>query len=123
MLLTTSTDLPNLSISRYFGVISATSFIGSDERELYLTALEAAADGVTAPLERLEEEARRRTIDELRFKAGELKADAIVGLQIDHRVIDPARNLVMIFAAGTAVRIHSFSQSMFKKTDSQPGWG
>lgn len=107
MLLTTTTDIPNMSFSRYFGVVSATAFIGGEERELYQKALDAAADGVMAPLERLEEEARRTAIDLLRFKASELNANAIIGLQIDHRTIDPERNLVMIYAAGTAVRTNA----------------
>lgn len=122
MLLTTTANLPNLSIIRYFGVISATTFIGSEEREIYMTALEAAADGITTPLERLEQEARRQAIDLLRYKATELNADAIVGLQIDHRVIDPARNLVMIFAAGTAVQTSQKSREMEMRGSGQPGW-
>lgn len=122
MLLSTTNDLPNLPIARYFGVISATTFIGSDEREIYLTALDAAADGLTAPLERLEQEARRRVIDLLRYKANELNADAIIGLQIDHRVIDAQRNLVMIFAAGTAVQTSQKSREMGPRKGGQQGW-
>lgn len=104
MLLTTTSDLPNLGITQYFGVISATAFIGGEDRSVYRDALDAAADGVLAPLERLEQEARRRAVDLLRYKAGELRADAVIGMQTDHRTIDAERNLVMIFVAGTAVQ-------------------
>ena len=122
MLLTTTTDLPGLHITRYFGVISATSFIGSEEREIYLTALDAAADGIPSPLERLEQEARRQALELLRDKASELHADAIIGLQIDHRIIDATRNLMMIFVAGAAVQTSQKTRETYLRMGSQPDW-
>lgn len=121
MLLTTTSSLPNITFTRYFGVVSATAFIGGDDRSVYRDALDAAADGVIAPLERLEQEARRAAIDLLRFKAGELNADAIIGLQIDHRVISAEHNLVMIFAAGTAVQTGMGGQKI-PQTVGSGGW-
>lgn len=121
MLLTTTTDIPNMQFSRYFGVISATSIVGGDEREVYHAALDAAADGVIAPLERLEQEARANAIDLLRFKASELQADAVIGLQIDHRTICAKRNLMMVFVAGTAVRTSAMA-SPSRQTVGGQGW-
>lgn len=123
MLLTTTSDLPNMHVTRFFGVVSATTFIGGDDREVFNDAIAAAADGVIAPLERLEQEARRAAIDLLRFKASELNADAIIGLQIDHRTIDEKNNLVMIFAAGTAVQTNVRSvPRQGPQTVGNPGW-
>lgn len=123
MLLTTTDQIPNLPIQRYFGVISATAFVGGDEREVLIAALDAAADGLTAPYERLEQEARRLALDFLRYKATELQADAIIGLRIEHRIMDPNRSLAMIFVAGTAVQTSAAAQP--RQADSwgqNPGW-
>ena len=122
MLLTTTTDLHGLRVEHYFGVISATAFLGGDDREVLQTALDAAADGLLAPLERLEAEARANAIDLLRFKASELLADAIIGLQIEHRTLDAGRNLLMVFVAGTAVRTSGSGSLGGGQTVGHGGW-
>jgi len=104
MLTTSVPTLQNRNISNYLGVVSGTAIIGGEDRETLIAALAAAADGVPIAYERLEREARLLAMDRMRDQAKHAGANAIVGVQIRHEVVDATKQLTIIFAMGTAVK-------------------
>lgn len=105
-MLTTSTDtIQNQQINNYIGMVSGTAIIGGEDREVLLAALAAAADGIPMPYERLEREARLLAMDRMRDQAREAGANAVIGVQVKHEVMDTERHLTMVFAVGTAVKL------------------
>lgn len=104
-MLTSSTDtLQNTVISQYIGMVSGTAIIGGEDREILLAAVAAAADGIPMPYERLEREARLLALDRMRDQAREAGANAVIGVQVKHEVMDANQHLTMVFAMGTAVK-------------------
>ncbi len=105
MLTTTTNDLQPRNISNYVGVVSGTAIIGGEDREALLAALAAAADGIPVAYERLEREARLLAMDRMRDQAERAGANAIVGLKVRHEVLDATRQVTLVFAMGTAVKV------------------
>lgn len=105
MLTTTTDTLQNRQIMQYFGIVSASAAVGGDDRETLTTALDAAADGVSAPYERLEREARLLAMDLMRERAAEVGANAIISVRTEHRVMDAGRSLSVVFVEGTAIKM------------------
>lgn len=105
MLTTTTDTLYNRPITKYFGIVSASTVIGGDDRDTLTAALDAAADGVSAPYERLEREARLLAMDLMRERAKEVGANAIIAVRTEHRIVDAGRGISVVSASGTAVTI------------------
>jgi len=103
MLTTTTDQIHATQVKSYIGMVSGTSIIGGEDRELLLTALAAAADGIPMAYERLEKEARLQAIDRMRDQAKEAGGHAVIGVQVKHEVMDAEQHITMVFAMGTAV--------------------
>lgn len=108
MLTTTVDQLTTHNVIQYLGVVSGSAIIGGEERGILAAALGAAADGIPAPYERLEREARLRAMDLMREQAELVGGQAIIGLQIKHEVLDASRQITLILALGTAVKLQGW---------------
>ncbi|MEM9258948.1 MAG: heavy metal-binding domain-containing protein [Bacteroidota bacterium] len=105
MLTTTTDTLQHRQITQYFGIVSASAVVGGEDRDTLTDALDAAADGVSSPYERLEREARLLAMDLMRERAAEVGANAIIAVRTEHRVVDPRREISVVFVMGTAVKL------------------
>jgi uncharacterized protein YbjQ (UPF0145 family) len=61
--------------------------------------------GRSATYERELQHARDIALDEMREKAAELGANAIVGVDLDYEVLGQSNGMLMVSASGTAVCI------------------
>lgn len=105
MLTTTTDQISATQVKSYIGMVSGTSIIGGEDRELLLTALAAAADGIPMAYERLEKEARLQAIERMRDQAKEAGGQAVIGVRVKHEVMDADQHITMVFAMGTAVNL------------------
>ncbi len=105
MLTTTSDQLGEAQVKTYIGIVSGTSIIGGEDRDLLLAALTAAADGIPMAYERLEREARLQAIDRMRERAKDAGGNAVIGVRVKHEVMDGEQHITMVFAMGTAVEL------------------
>ena len=105
MLTTTTDQIQATQVKSFIGMVSGTSIIGGEDRELLLTALAAAADGIPMAYERLEKEARLQAIDRMRDQAKEAGGHAVIGVRVKHEVMDAEQHITMVFAMGTAVEL------------------
>jgi uncharacterized protein YbjQ (UPF0145 family) len=105
MLTTTTDQLGPTHVKNYIGMVSGTSIIGGEDRELLLTALAAAADGIPMAYERLEKEARLQAIERMRDQAKGAGGSAVIGVRVKHEVLDADEHITMVFAMGTAVAL------------------
>jgi uncharacterized protein YbjQ (UPF0145 family) len=105
MLTTTTEQIMSTQVKSFIGMVSGTSIIGGEDRELLLTALAAAADGIPMAYERLEKEARLQAIDRMREQAKGAGGHAVLGVRVKHEVMDAEQHITMVFAMGTAVEL------------------
>jgi uncharacterized protein YbjQ (UPF0145 family) len=103
VLLTTTPTIEGYRVESYLGVISAEVVLGTG----FLSELGASlADLLGSRASKFQDklkEAREVTLRELRTKALELQANAVVGVDLDYSVL--SNNMLMVVANGTAARI------------------
>ena len=96
MIITTTNSIEGRQITEYLGVVSAESVHGINVVRDFFTGMR---------LERALKEARAEVTDEIRERAGVLRADAIVGLNFEISMPSGRGGMLVVFATGTAVRL------------------
>lgn len=83
MIITTTHRIEGRQITEYLGVVSAESVHGINVVRDFFTGMRDFFGGRSQTLERALKEARAEVTDEIRERAGVLRADAIVGLNFE----------------------------------------
>ncbi|MGP3726071.1 YbjQ family protein [Cereibacter sphaeroides] len=103
-LLLTTEAAHNLTVQRRIGIVSAERIFGLSAFKDLLVSARDLVGGKSTTLERAFQDARREALDELRLRAIELGADAVVGVAFTHAEIGTSA-MVMVAVTGTAVTL------------------
>ena len=106
MIVTTTHTIDGRKITEYIGVVSAESVHGINVVRDFFTGMRDFFGGRSQTLERALKEARAEVTDEIRERAGGLRADAIVGLNFEISMPSGRGGMLVVFATGTAVRLN-----------------
>ena len=106
MIVTTTHTIDGRKITDYLGVVSAESVHGINVVRDFLTGVRDFFGGRSQTLERALKEARAEVTAEIRDRAGDLRADAIVGLDFEISMPSGRGGMLVVFATGTAVRLN-----------------
>lgn len=103
MLLSTTTAIEGRPVNRYLGVVTGEAIIGANIfRDMFATVRDIVG-GRSATYERGLAEARDVAMAEMRKKAQELGANAVIGIDIDYEVLGQNNGMLMVSVSGTAV--------------------
>lgn len=105
LLLTTTPTLEGRPIRSYCGLVCGETILGANLFRDFLASVRDVVGGRSAAYEQALQRARQDAIDELRGRAAELGADAVVGLSIDVEVLGTGNGMLMVVATGTAVQL------------------
>lgn len=105
MIITTTNSIEGRQITEYLGVVSAESVHGINVVRDFFTGMRDFFGGRSQTLERALKEARAEVTDEIRERAGVLRADAIVGLDFEISMPSGRGGMLVVFATSTAVRL------------------
>jgi uncharacterized protein YbjQ (UPF0145 family) len=103
MLLTTTTVLEGKPVSRYLGVVTGEAIIGANVFRDLFASVRDIVGGRSATYERGLAEAREVAMKEMQLRAGELGANAVIGIDIDYEVLGQNNGMLMVSVSGTAV--------------------
>jgi uncharacterized protein YbjQ (UPF0145 family) len=103
MLLTTTTVLEGKPVSRYLGVVTGEAIIGANVFRDLFASVRDIVGGRSATYERGLAEAREVAMKEMQQRAGELGANAVIGIDIDYEVLGQNNGMLMVSVSGTAV--------------------
>lgn len=106
MIVTTTHTIDGRKITDYLGVVSAESVHGINVVRDFFTGVRDFFGGRSQTLERALKEARAEVTAEIRDRAGDLRADAIVGLDFEVSMPSGRGGMLVVFATGTAVRLN-----------------
>lgn len=106
MIVTTTHTIDGRKITDYLGVVSAESVHGINVVRDFFTGVRDFFGGRSQTLERALKEARAQVTAEIRDRAGDLRADAIVGLDFEISMPSGRGGMLVVFATGTAVRLN-----------------
>lgn len=105
MIVTTTPTVEGSTIIEYKGIVFGEVINGIDFIKDFAAGLTNFFGGRSNSYEGELIQAREDAIKEMKMRARELGANAIVGIDIDYEVLGQANNMLMVTASGTAVVI------------------
>lgn len=105
MLVTTTDTLSGFEITEYLGIVTGETVSGANIIRDVMASVRDFVGGRSAAYEEEVGNARQCSVDELTDRARLLGADAVVGVSLDYETLGARAAMIMVTAAGTAVRI------------------
>lgn len=102
MIVTTTPSVEGRPIAEYHGIVVGEAILGANVFRDLFAGITDIIGGRSGAYEQELGKARETALDEMRARAAELGANAVVGVDLDYEVIN---NMLMVSASGTAVRL------------------
>jgi uncharacterized protein YbjQ (UPF0145 family) len=103
MLVTTTPTVEGRRISKYCGIVTGEAILGANVFKDLFAGIRDIVGGRSATYERELQRARDIALAELQERAGQLGANAVVGIDLDYEVLGQGNGMLMVSASGTAV--------------------
>jgi len=103
MLVTTTPNVEGRIIAKYCGIVTGEAILGANLFKDLFAGIRDIVAGRSATYERELQRARDIALAELQERAGQLGANAVVGVDLDYEGIGEGNGMLMVSASGTAV--------------------
>ncbi len=101
MILTTTNQVEGRRIREYRGIVHGETIVGANIFKDFMASVRDVFGGRSGAYERELKKAREIALEELSQEAKRLKANAVVGIDLDYEVV--GQSMLMVTASGTAV--------------------
>ncbi len=105
MILSTTPTIEGRTIIEYKAVVFGEVIAGVDFLRDIAASIRNFVGGRSGSYEEELIRAREQAMDEMRHRAEQLGADAVVGIDIDYEVLGANNGMLMVTASGTAVKL------------------
>lgn len=105
MIVTTTQTVDGRKIVDYRGIVTGEAIMGANIFRDLLAGIRDIVGGRSAAWEKEIQRARELALKEMEEQARALGADAVVGVDLDYEVVGANGSMLMVTAAGTAVRL------------------
>jgi uncharacterized protein YbjQ (UPF0145 family) len=105
MLITTTPTVEGRPVKEYLGIVTGEAIMGTNVVRDMFAGVRDIVGGRSATYEKALLEAQKIALEELGHRAGQVGADAVVGVDLDYEVLGKNNGMLMVTAAGTAVRL------------------
>ena len=105
MIVTTTPSVEGRRITEYKGVVFGEVIAGVNFVKDFVAGLSNFFGGRSGTYEEELINARQQALAEMKQRAAQLGADAVVGVDIDYEVLGADNGMLMVTASGTAVRL------------------
>lgn len=105
MIISTTGNIEGQAIKEYKGIVFGETIIGANIIKDFLAGIRDIVGGRSGSYERVVMEARETSLREMRERAEQLGANAIVGVKVDYETMGTGNGMMMVVTSGTAVRI------------------
>jgi uncharacterized protein YbjQ (UPF0145 family) len=103
MLVTTTPTVEGRKITKYCGIVTGEAVLGANVFKDLFAGIRDIVGGRSATYERELQRARDIALTELQERAGQMGANAVVGVDLDYEVLGQGNGMLMVSASGTAV--------------------
>jgi len=104
MLLTTTSTIQGKEIEQYYGLVSYETIIGANIFRDFLAGVRDIVGGRSGSYEEVLKKAKEECLREISAQAVAMGANAIIGIDLDYETVGNGGSMLMVTAAGTAVR-------------------
>ena len=105
MLLSTTPTIEGHSIREYKRIVTGETIIGANFMKHFCAGIRDIIGGRSGSYEKVLREAKDTALDEMRQRAADLGANAVVGIDIDYETVGQSGSMLMVAVSGTAVVI------------------
>lgn len=105
MIVSTTPTIEGRPVQEYLGIVSGETIIGANIFRDFFASIRDIVGGRSASYEEVLRQAKDAALQELQEKAVALGANAVVGVDLDYETVGERGSMLMVTAAGTAVRI------------------
>lgn len=105
MLITTTPTIEGRPIQDYRGIVTGEVIIGANVFKDFMAGMRDFFGGRSGSYEKVLIEAKDAAMKEMSERAEALRANAIVGVDIDYETIGQGNSMIMVACSGTAVVI------------------
>ena len=99
----TTPSIEGRRITRYCGIVTGEAIMGANVFKDLFAGIRDIVGGRSATYEAELRKARTIALDELALAAGELGANAVVGIDLDYETVGGQGSMLMVTVSGTAV--------------------
>jgi uncharacterized protein YbjQ (UPF0145 family) len=103
MQLTTTPSIEGKHVVKYCGVIAGEAILGANLFKDLFAGIRDLVGGRSGTYEKELQRAREIALEELRQRAQDLGANAVIGIDIDYEIMGKENGMLMVSASGTAV--------------------
>lgn len=105
MLVTTTHNVEGKRIVEYKGLVAGEAILGANLFRDLFASIRDIVGGRAGSYEKVLGDARKTAVSEMTGKAEQLGANAVIGVDLDYETVGTNGSMLMVTAAGTAVRI------------------
>ena len=105
MLLTTTPQVEGREITEYMGIVTGEAIMGANIFRDLFAGIRDIVGGRSAAYEKEFLKAQKIALEEVEYRAGQIGANAVVGIDLDYEVLGKSGSMLMVTASGTAVKI------------------
>ncbi len=105
MIKTTTPSVDGQAVTEYLGVVTGEAILGANVFRDLFAGIRDIVGGRSGAYEESLRRAREEALREMAVEAKERGADAIVGVDLDYEVLGAQNGMLMVTAAGTAVKL------------------
>lgn len=105
MLITTTPTIEGRPIQEYRGIVSGEVIIGANVFKDFMAGLRDFFGGRSGSYEKVLIEAKEAALKEMTDRAEAMRANAVVGVDIDYETLGQGGSMIMVACSGTAVVI------------------
>lgn len=105
MIVTTTPQIDGRQVREYLGIVSGETIIGANVFRDFFASIRDIVGGRAASYEEVLRQAKDAALQEMQENAAALGADAIIGVDLDYETVGERGSMLMVTAAGTAVRL------------------
>jgi uncharacterized protein YbjQ (UPF0145 family) len=105
MLVTTTNTVEGNRIVEYKGLVAGEAILGANVFRDLFASIRDIVGGRSGSYERVLSDARNTAVDDMTERAREMGANAVIGVDVDYETVGANGSMLMVTAAGTAVRI------------------
>ena len=103
MILSTTPTIEGHTILEYKGIVTGETIIGANVFKDFLAGIRDFIGGRSGSYEKVLREAKDTALAEMQERASQLRANAIVGIDIDYETVGQSGSMLMVAVSGTAV--------------------
>jgi uncharacterized protein YbjQ (UPF0145 family) len=105
MIISTTGIIEGSPVKEYKGIVFGETIIGANIFKDILAGIRDIIGGRSGAYERVMMEARETSLREMKERAEETGANAIIGVKVDYETVGTGNGMMMVVASGTAVII------------------